>query len=75
MTGLAPIVTAGLAVVVVTRNMLTPALRALDESSGLPALPAIELALHRAPGRPTAPARCLAELIAEQLAPQGPAGN
>lgn len=69
MTGLAPIVTAGLAVVVVTRNMLTPQLRVLDESSGLPPLPMIELALHRAPGRPSAPARRLAELIREQLSP------
>ncbi|WP_445010507.1 LysR substrate-binding domain-containing protein [Vreelandella stevensii] len=68
MAGLAPIVTAGLAVVVVTRSMLTPSLRPLDESSGLPALPMIELALHRALHRPTEPARRLAELIREQLA-------
>ncbi|MBB3192366.1 LysR substrate-binding domain-containing protein [Halomonas cerina] len=69
MTGLAPIVTAGLAVVVVTRNMLTAELRALDESSGLPTLPSIELALHRAPRRPTAPAARLYDLIREQLSP------
>ncbi|MDR5865197.1 LysR substrate-binding domain-containing protein [Halomonas koreensis] len=69
MAGLAPLVTAGLAVVVVTRNMLTDELRALDESSGLPPLPSIELALHRAPRRPTAPAARLYELIREQLAP------
>ncbi|BBI48971.1 hypothetical protein HORIV_13920 [Vreelandella olivaria] len=68
MAGLAPIVTAGLAIVVVTRSMLTPALRPLDESSGLPALPMIELALHRAPHRPSEPVRRLAELIREQLA-------
>jgi DNA-binding transcriptional LysR family regulator len=68
MAGLAPIVTAGLAIVVVTRSMLTPALRPLDESSGLPALPMIELALHRAPHRPSEPARRLGELIREQLA-------
>ncbi|MEC8901354.1 MAG: LysR substrate-binding domain-containing protein [Pseudomonadota bacterium] len=68
MAGLAPIVTAGLAVVVVTRSMLTPTLRPLDESSGLPALPMIELALHRAPHRPSEPARRLGELIREQLA-------
>ncbi|ATJ81340.1 LysR substrate-binding domain-containing protein [Halomonas beimenensis] len=71
MTGLAPIVTAGLAVVVVTRNMLTGELRALDETSGLPPLPAIELALHRAPRRPTAPAARLYELIREHLSPEG----
>ncbi|MGY2461266.1 LysR substrate-binding domain-containing protein [Vreelandella sulfidaeris] len=68
MAGLAPIVTAGLAIVVVTRSMLTPALRPLDDSSGLPALPMIELALHRAPHRPSEPARRLGELIREQLA-------
>ncbi|MGO2147898.1 LysR substrate-binding domain-containing protein [Halomonas sp.] len=68
MAGLAPIVIAGLAVVVVTRSMLTPSLRPLDESSGLPALPMIELALHRAPHRPSEPARRLGELIREQLA-------
>ncbi|MCS2608583.1 LysR substrate-binding domain-containing protein [Halomonas dongshanensis] len=68
MAGLAPIVTAGLAVVVVTRSMLTPLLRPLDENSGLPPLPSIELALHRAPHRPSEPARRLGELIREQLA-------
>lgn len=68
MAGLAPIVTAGLAVVVVTRSMLTPLLRPLDEASGLPSLPMIELALHRAPHRPSEPARRLGELIREQLA-------
>lgn len=68
MAGLAPIVTAGLAVVVVTRSMLSPSLRPLDESSGMPALPLIELALHRAPHRPSEPARRLGELIREQLA-------
>lgn len=69
MAGLAPVVQAGLAIVVVTRSMLGPQLRALDESSGLPALPAVELALHRAARRPTEPARRLAELIREELAP------
>ncbi|WP_252106453.1 MULTISPECIES: LysR substrate-binding domain-containing protein [unclassified Halomonas] len=73
MAGLAPIVTAGLAVVVVTRSMLTPSLRPLDEASGLPTLPMIELALHRAPHRPTEPAKRLGELIREQLAAIGEA--
>ncbi|WP_075881615.1 LysR substrate-binding domain-containing protein [Vreelandella massiliensis] len=68
MSGLAPVVMAGLAIVVVTRSMLTPALKALDESSGLPVLPSIELALHWAPHRPSEPARRLGELIREQLA-------
>ncbi|SDN59752.1 DNA-binding transcriptional regulator, LysR family [Halomonas shengliensis] len=69
MAGLSPVVQAGLAIVVVTRSMLGPQLRALDEASGLPALPAVELALHRAARRPTEPARRLAELIREALAP------
>ncbi len=68
MAGLAPIVTAGVAVGVGARSMLTPTLRPVDESSGLPALPMIELALHRAPHRPSEPARRLGELIREQLA-------
>lgn len=67
MTGLMPIVVAGLAVVLITRDMLTPQLRALDEKSGLPTLPSVEIALHRAPGRPSEPARQLAELIREHM--------
>ncbi|MDR5906577.1 LysR substrate-binding domain-containing protein [Franzmannia qiaohouensis] len=69
MAGLGPVVQAGLAIVVVTRSMLGPQLRALDEASGLPPLPTIELALHRAARRPTEPARRLAELIREELSP------
>ncbi|GKW48832.1 LysR substrate-binding domain-containing protein [Halomonas sp. NCCP-2165] len=69
MAGLTPVVQAGLAIVVVTQSMLTPELRVLEASSGLPPLPAVELALHRPPHRPTEPARRLAELIREQLSP------
>ena len=50
MTGLMPVVVAGLAVVPVTRDMLTPRLRVLDERSGMPALQSIEMALHRPSG-------------------------
>ncbi|MCA1769024.1 MAG: transcriptional regulator, partial [Halomonas sp.] len=53
---------------------LTPQLRVLDETSGLPGLPAVELALHRAARRPTEPARRLAELIREALSPRESAG-
>ncbi|MGM0784173.1 MAG: LysR substrate-binding domain-containing protein [Pseudomonadota bacterium] len=70
MAGLAPVVQAGLAIVVVTRSMLGPQLRVLDDTSGLPELPAVELALHRAARRPTEPARRLAELIWEELSPR-----
>lgn len=68
MVGLRPIVDAGLAIAVVTRHMLTAGLRVLDESSGLPPLPGVEIALHRPPGRPTAAAQRLAELLRQQLA-------
>ncbi len=67
MTGLMPVVVAGLAVVLVTRDMLTPQLRALDERSGMPSLPSVEIALHRPTGRPSEPARQLADLIRDQL--------
>ncbi|MEQ6884701.1 LysR substrate-binding domain-containing protein [Salicola sp. Rm-C-2C1-2] len=72
MTGLMPIVVAGLAVVLITRDMLNPQLRALDEKSGLPALPSVEIALHRAPGRPSEPARQLAELIRQHMRSEKP---
>jgi hypothetical protein len=67
MVGLRPIVDAGLAIAVVTRHMLTAGLRVLDESSGLPPLPGVEIALHRPPGRPTEAAQRLAELLRQQL--------
>ncbi|NWN91598.1 LysR family transcriptional regulator [Marinobacter adhaerens] len=70
MTGLMPVVAAGLAVVVVTRNMITPQLRVLDERSGMPALQSVELALHRPAGRPSEPAKQLAELIRTHLSTQ-----
>lgn len=72
MSGLTPVVIAGLAIVVITRSMLTPMLKPLDESSGLPALPSIELALHWAPHRPSEPARRLGDLIRRQLAAPAP---
>ncbi|MEH6356539.1 MAG: LysR substrate-binding domain-containing protein [Marinobacter sp.] len=68
MTGLLPVVVAGLAVVVVTRNMLTDQLRVIDERSGMPALQSVEIALHRSSGRPSEPARQLADLIRTHLA-------
>ncbi len=66
-SGLRPALHAGLAISVITRAMLTPDLRPLDASAGLPALPAIEIALHRPPGRPSEPARQLATLIEAAL--------
>ncbi|WP_144822156.1 LysR substrate-binding domain-containing protein [Marinobacter piscensis] len=70
MTGLMPVVAAGLAVVVITRNMITPQLRVLDERSGMPALQSVEIALHRPAGRPSEPAKQLAELIKTHLSTQ-----
>lgn len=67
LTGVRPAVDAGLAITVIARNMLTGDLRALDDSSGLPVLPTIEIAVHRPSGRPTEPARRLAALIQEQI--------
>ncbi len=67
-SGLRPALHAGLAISVITRSMLTPDLRPLDASTGLPTLPAIEIALHRPPGRPSEPARQLATLIEAELA-------
>lgn len=67
LTGVRPALDAGLAITVIARNMLTPDLRPLDESSGLPALPAVEIAIHRSSGRPSEPARHLSGLIQEQL--------
>lgn len=68
LAGVRPAVDAGLALTVIARSMLTPNLRALDEGSGLPILPAVEIAIHRAPGRPAEPTRQLASVIQEQLA-------
>jgi DNA-binding transcriptional LysR family regulator len=68
MSGQQAFVGAGLAVTVLTRSQVAPDLRVLDESSGLPALPPIELALHRQPGRPTEPARRLTAMVRERLA-------
>lgn len=67
--GLRSAVSAGLAVTVVTRSMLRGELREIEPEgpAGLPVLPAVEIALHRSPGRPSEPAQRLAELIQENL--------
>ena len=74
LAGLLAAVRAGLAVTVLTPSMFEPGLRALGEAEGLPPLPAVDIALHRAPGRPSESATRLAELLQERLAwPEGPA--
>lgn len=67
--GLRSAVAAGLAVTVVTRSMLREELREVEPQgpAGLPPLPAVEIAMHRSPGRPTEPAQRLADLILEDL--------
>jgi hypothetical protein len=59
---------AGLGVTVRTRYGLPSTVRALDhEQSGLPALPSIPLALHRAPGAGSPPVERLASLVIDSV--------
>lgn len=67
LTGVRPVVEAGLAATVIAQSMLPPDFRVLGTDSGLPSLPSVEIAIHRPPGRPSEPARQLAALIHEQL--------
>lgn len=67
LSGLCSAVHAGLAVTVLTPSMRGAGLRVLGPDDGLPELPAIEVALHRSPGRPSEPARQLAMQLQEQL--------
>lgn len=68
LTGVRPAVDAGLAATVITHGMLPSDFRVLGPDSGLPALPSVEIAIHRPPGRPSEPVRQLATLIHDQLA-------
>ncbi len=67
LSGLRAAVRAGLAITVVTPSMLGPELRVIGPEEGLPELPAIEVALHRSPGRPSEAARQLAVQLQQQL--------
>ncbi|MFB4202538.1 HTH-type transcriptional regulator GltC [wastewater metagenome] len=61
-------VSVGLAVGVATPSMLGPGLTVLDPAeTGLPALPGVEIALHRSTGRPSVATRRLTELIVSRL--------
>ncbi|WP_242472575.1 LysR family transcriptional regulator [Ectothiorhodospira mobilis] len=68
LAGLLAAVRAGLAVTVLTPSMMSAGLRPLGEAEGLPPLPWVDIALHRAPGRPTEPAARLAERLRQRLA-------
>ncbi len=67
MAGLRSAVKAGLGVTVAISSMLGEELQDLGADGELPYLPRVEIALHRAPGRPKDPARILAQLLAERL--------
>jgi len=57
----------GLAVTPLTASMLPADLRMATAADGLPDLPPVDIALHRAPGRPPEPARRLAEILRTRL--------
>lgn len=65
--GLQAAVLAGLAVSVFPRCAVTPGVRCLDESDGLPKLPSIELVMHRKHDGVSDAAEQLAQYIAHQL--------
>ena len=67
LSGLLSAVHAGLAVTVLTPSMLGSGLRIIGSDEGLPDLPAVEVALHRSPGRPSEAARQLALQLQERL--------
>ncbi len=66
-SGLRPAVDAGLAIMVLARNQVTPDMRILGAQDGLPELPSIEIALHRPRGRPPEPVSRLSALLEQQL--------
>lgn len=67
LAGLRTAVKAGLGITVAIPSMLDQDLKNLGPDSELPELPKVEIALHRAPGRPKEPARVLANLLSERL--------
>jgi DNA-binding transcriptional LysR family regulator len=73
LTGQQAIVGSGLAVTVLIPSVVSPELRICqaDDSRGLPALPTVEIALHRRPGRPPEAVRRFADMIRERVAAAG----
>lgn len=57
----------GAALTVVKEGTARPGLRLLESTDGLPALPASEISLHLAPGRPSAAARALNGFLGSAL--------
>lgn len=62
----------GAALTVVKAGTARPGLQLLGPESGLPALPASEIALHLAPGRPSAAVAALSGFLAEALSEETP---
>lgn len=60
----------GLGVTAMEACTVPPTLRRLTEADGFPALPDIDIALHRAPGMAAKPVRLLAEAIHDLLGPE-----
>lgn len=65
--GLKVAVAAGLAVTIVPRSELGPALRTVGVEQGFPALPDIEIFLYRRPEQASAPVEALASAIVDTL--------
>lgn len=63
LSGLQAAVTSGMAVGVLAQGTLLPGMRELDERQGFPALPEVEVALHRGAAAQSPPAVRLAEYI------------
>lgn len=59
----------GLGVTAMESCTVPPALRRLTEAEGFPALPDVDMALHRAPGVAAKPVRLLADAIHDLLGP------
>ncbi|MBB5320978.1 LysR substrate-binding domain-containing protein [Marinobacter oulmenensis] len=75
LSGLSAAVRAGLAITVLTPSMLGPDMRVLGSESGLPELPSIEIALHRATGRSTEATRQLALQLQSHIRGQLPTSD
>ncbi len=70
LTGQQAIVGSGLALTVLIPSVVSPELRICEAGDGcrLPALPRVEIALHRRPGRRAEAVRRCAEMIRERVA-------
>lgn len=62
----------GLGVTAMEACTVPPTLRRLTEADGFPALPDVDMALHRAPGVAAKPVRLLADAIHDLLGPTAP---